>query len=60
MKYNILTGRIAAATLGLGLVATLVACNANPPANAPPTVASVDVARYLGTWVQQGMVPNKF
>ncbi len=38
----------------------LVSCSATVPANAPATVASVDVQRYLGTWVQQGMVPNKF
>ncbi len=55
-----LTRRIAAAAAVLTVVTTLVACNANPPANAPPTVASVDVTRYLGTWAQQGMVPNKF
>jgi apolipoprotein D and lipocalin family protein len=41
-------------------VVSLTACNTTVPANAPPTVASVDVARYLGTWTQQGMVPNKF
>jgi apolipoprotein D and lipocalin family protein len=49
-----------AAGLVLGAAALLAACNSTVPANAPPTVASVDVARYLGTWAQQGMVPNKF
>jgi apolipoprotein D and lipocalin family protein len=44
---------------GCALMA-LTACNTTVPANAPSTVASVDVARYLGTWTQQGMVPNKF
>ena len=48
---------IAAAGCALAL---LTACNSTPPADAPPTVASVDVARYLGTWAQQGIVPNKF
>jgi apolipoprotein D and lipocalin family protein len=52
--------RTRAAALALGAAALLAACNSTVPANAPPTVASVDVERYLGTWVQQGMVPNKF
>lgn len=42
----------------------LGACSpANKPPNnlpPPPTVASVDVQRYLGTWHQQALVPNKF
>lgn len=46
--------------LALGAAALLAACNSTVPANAPSTVASVDVARYVGTWAQQGMVPNKF
>jgi apolipoprotein D and lipocalin family protein len=50
----------AAAMAALTGLAGLTACNSPPPANAPPTVASVDVTRYLGTWAQQGMVPNKF
>jgi apolipoprotein D and lipocalin family protein len=60
MKNFDIIWRLAVAAAGLAVLTALVACNANPPANAPPTVASVDVARYLGTWTQQGMVPNKF
>jgi apolipoprotein D and lipocalin family protein len=26
----------------------------------PPVVASVDVQRYLGTWYQQALIPNRF
>ncbi len=40
--------------------AVLASCSSTIPANAPPTVASVDVQRYLGTWTQQGLIPNKF
>lgn len=41
----------------------LTACSSSdkksdlPP---PPVVASVDVNRYLGTWYQQALIPNRF
>ncbi len=59
MTRNLFTQPVAAA-MAIATLALLAACNSAPPANAPPTVASVDVGRYLGTWAQQGMVPNKF
>jgi apolipoprotein D and lipocalin family protein len=43
------------------LAAGLLACrSAEPTLNPPPTVAQVDVDRYIGTWVQQGLIPNRF
>ncbi len=57
MQYSNQFSRVLTA---VGIAFALAACNSTPPANAPPTVASVDVARYLGTWTQQGMVPNRF
>jgi apolipoprotein D and lipocalin family protein len=42
--------------------AALSGCNTSDKTASPPlpTVASVDVQRYLGGWVQQALVPNKF
>lgn len=44
---------------------TLTACNTTDRVqgeNVPPlsAVASVDVPRYMGTWYQQALIPNKF
>lgn len=46
----------------VGLSMALSACNTADKTVLPPlpTVASVDVQRYLGSWVQQALVPNKF
>jgi apolipoprotein D and lipocalin family protein len=45
-----------------GVVALLAGCSTSNEANlAPmPVVASVDVARYLGTWHQVAWIPNSF
>jgi apolipoprotein D and lipocalin family protein len=45
-----------------GFVALLSACSTSNEANlAPmPVVASVDVAKYLGTWHQVAWIPNSF
>ena len=48
-----------------GLVAAvvltgLVACSSPPPGPPLPAVASVDLARYLGTWYEIAVVPNRF
>jgi apolipoprotein D and lipocalin family protein len=60
---------IRAATAYIGLVvsvlAALTACNTTDrvaDSNLPvlPTVTQVDVSRYLGTWYQQALIPNKF
>lgn len=60
---------VRAATAYIGLVvsvlAALTACNTTDrvaESNLPllPTVAQVDVPRYLGTWYQQALIPNKF
>ncbi len=60
--FNIASGKIWAFVAGVSLAVVLSACNtADKTAGPPlPTVASVDVQRYLGTWVQQALVPNKF
>jgi apolipoprotein D and lipocalin family protein len=42
--------------LWLLLVAVPVASAAEPP----PTVASVDLARYVGTWYEIASIPNRF
>ena len=48
-------GRVAAAAL-----AGLVGCS-SPPSGLPlPTVAAVDLGRYLGTWYEIALVPNRF
>lgn len=59
--------RAATAYIGLvvSLLATLTACDtadrvAESNVVALPTVAHVDVPRYLGTWYQQALIPNKF
>jgi apolipoprotein D and lipocalin family protein len=58
MKHLNTLAKTALASLALAAIA---ACNStSPTANPLPTVASVDVQRYLGTWVQQALVPNKF
>jgi apolipoprotein D and lipocalin family protein len=46
----------------LTLTACLSACNTADKAPSPPlpTVASVDVPRYVGTWYQQALIPNSF
>ena len=54
---------IATATAALAL--SLTACNTTERAqesNFPilDSVAMVDVSRYLGTWYQQALIPNKF
>jgi apolipoprotein D and lipocalin family protein len=48
--------------LTVGIVAVLAGCSTANEANlAPlPVVASVDVARYLGTWHQVAWIPNSF
>ncbi len=60
--FNISSRKIRAFVTSLGLVTVLSACNTADKTAVPPlpTVASVDVQRYLGTWVQQALVPNKF
>ncbi len=49
----------------VSVLAALTACNTTDHAtesNLPalPTVNQVDVSRYLGTWYQQALIPNKF
>lgn len=46
----------------LAVALGLSACNTADKSTAPalPTVASVDVPRYLGTWYQQALIPNTF
>ncbi len=53
--YRGLAGAAAAATL-----AGLVACSSSPPGPPLPTVAAVDLGRYLGTWYEIAVVPNRF
>jgi apolipoprotein D and lipocalin family protein len=59
MKNPALIARLALAT---SLLLALSACNTADKAGQPPlpTVASVDLQRYLGTWYQQALIPNKF
>ena len=59
--------RTATAYIGLvvSVLVTLTACDtadrvAESNVAALPTVAHVDVPRYLGTWYQQALIPNKF
>ncbi len=45
------------------LLTLLAACSSSNPKSdlpPPPVVASVDVNRYLGTWHQQALIPNRF
>lgn len=53
---------IAVSALAAGLFAVMAGCSTSNEANlAPmPVVASVDVARYLGTWHQVALIPNSF
>lgn len=49
----------------MSVLTALTACNTTDHAtesNLPalPTVNQVDVSRYLGTWYQQALIPNKF
>ena len=44
--------------LALGLL--LAGCAGTPPADAPRTVAAVDLPRYLGTWYEIARLPNRF
>lgn len=49
------------ALLGLAATAWLLAgCSASPPAAPLPTVAAVDLGRYVGRWYEIAMLPNKF
>jgi apolipoprotein D and lipocalin family protein len=59
MKYCNTIIRLATTLFALS---TLSACNTAERAPGPPlpTVASVDVQRYLGTWTQQALIPNRF
>jgi apolipoprotein D and lipocalin family protein len=53
---------LARLALAAGALWSLAACNTADKAGQPPlpTVASVDVQRYIGTWYQQALIPNKF
>lgn len=42
------------------VLAALVTCGGAPPAPPLPTVAVVDLARYLGSWYEIALVPNRF
>jgi apolipoprotein D and lipocalin family protein len=59
MKYCTTITQLAATLFALS---TLSGCNTADRAPGPPlpTVASVDVQRYLGTWTQQALIPNRF
>jgi apolipoprotein D and lipocalin family protein len=59
---NIKSKLLAVSALVAGMAALLAACStANESTLAPmPVVASVDVARYLGTWHQVAWIPNSF
>jgi len=53
--------RIALACLLALAAASLWACRSTELTSNPlPTVAKVEVDRYLGTWVQQALIPNRF
>ena len=41
-------------------LAGLVGCSSPPPGPPLPTVAAVDLDRYLGTWYEVAVVPNRF
>jgi apolipoprotein D and lipocalin family protein len=53
---------IARRAITLFALSTLWACNTADRSPKPPlpTVERVDVARYLGTWTQQALIPNRF
>jgi apolipoprotein D and lipocalin family protein len=40
--------------------ASLMGCGSPPPATPLPTVAAVDLNRYLGVWYEIALVPNRF
>lgn len=42
------------------LLPILAGCGLSPPADAPRTVAAVDLARYAGVWHEAGRFPNRF
>jgi apolipoprotein D and lipocalin family protein len=49
--------------LALLTTSLLLSCSSSdkePSLPPPPVVASVDVQRYLGTWYQQALIPNRF
>lgn len=55
--------RAAHLTVAALTVVALSACTSSDNKSAlppPPVVASVDVNRYLGTWYQQALIPNRF
>jgi apolipoprotein D and lipocalin family protein len=60
-KYSI-TQLTTNLTLTAGMVAILAGCSTSNEANLAPmaVVASVDVAKYLGTWHQVAWIPNSF
>ena len=49
---------VAGVLLALGLLPA--GCAGTPPADAPRTVAAVDLPRYLGTWYEIARLPNRF
>jgi apolipoprotein D and lipocalin family protein len=56
MKHFITTARI-----GLLVLSMVAFASCKTAEHAPlPTVASLDVQRYLGTWYQQALIPNRF
>ncbi|MGA8515441.1 MAG: lipocalin family protein [Burkholderiaceae bacterium] len=59
MKYCTTLARMG---ITLFALSTFSGCNTADRQSGPalPTVASVDVQRYLGTWVQQALIPNRF
>ncbi len=61
------TYRLARSLFSTSLVVALsvlvAACSSSEPKSdlpPPPVVAGVDVNRYLGTWYQQALIPNRF
>jgi apolipoprotein D and lipocalin family protein len=53
--------RTALGCMLLVAVASLSGCRSTESTLNPlPTVAKVEVDRYLGTWVQQALIPNRF
>jgi apolipoprotein D and lipocalin family protein len=59
MKHFTILGQVA---IFFAVALLLPACNlADKTVDPPlPTVASVDVPRYVGTWYQQALIPNSF
>ena len=52
----VVVGRLLAALS----LAGLAGCSSAPPGPPLPTVAAVEVSRYLGTWYEIAAVPNRF